>query len=437
VTRRSGDIAGVLGHRSAVQASIGASPNRGETVFAAEAATRQATGKSTRVLIVHNSYQQAGGEDTAVANEHALLDRHGWDTRLWAVSNDMIAGAWTKILTAIRTPYSRPARHHLAEMIADFSPAVVHIHNFFPLLSPSVYDACRSAGVAVVQTLHNFRTICAGGLLLRDGHACEDCIGASPYQAVLHGCYRGSHIGSLAVARMVDIHHRRGTWQHKVDRFIAVSAFAKSKFVAAGFPADRITIKPNFAQDRPIGQSAARAGALYVGRLSAEKGIATLLRAWDGFDAPLRLVGDGPMREVVERAASSSKIIAVGWKAPVEVAEEMARAAFLVLPSVSHENFPMVILEAFSQSLPIIASRIPALEETIEDGANGLLFSAGDAGDLATKVNWALQHPGAMRNMGAKARRIYEEKYSPSVNFGQLTKIYEAAIEDARSAAVG
>ena len=165
-----------------------------------------------RVLIVHNSYQQAGGEDTVVANEHALLEKHGWDTRLWSVTNDVIAGTWSKITAAMHATYSRPARGELTRLIAEFRPAVVHVHNFFPLLSPSVYDACRAAGVAVVQTLHNYRTICAGALLIRDGHPCEDCIGGSPYQGALHGCYRGSRIGSLAVARMVDTHRRRGTW---------------------------------------------------------------------------------------------------------------------------------------------------------------------------------------------------------------------------------
>jgi glycosyltransferase involved in cell wall biosynthesis len=389
-----------------------------------------------RVLIVHNSYQQAGGEDAVVANEHALLDGHGWETRLWTISNHGITGLWSKVTTAIQTPYSRRARDQLARVIADFAPAVVHVHNFFPLLSPSVYDACRAAGVAVVQTLHNYRTICAGALLLRDGRPCEDCLGGSPYQAAVHGCYRASRIGSLPVARMVDLHRRRGTWSHKVDRFIALSAFAKGKFVAAGFPADRIVVKPNFTQDWRVGGSAAREGALYVGRLSVEKGIATLLRAYGRLDLPLRIVGDGPQRALVESAANP-RILALGWKAPGEVAREMARAAFLVFPSVWPESFGLVIIEAFCQGLPVIAARITGLEEIIADGANGLLFAAGDADDLASKVRWASAHPEEMRRMGANARRVYEEKYSAPVNLRLLTEIYAAAVAEARSAGVG
>jgi glycosyltransferase involved in cell wall biosynthesis len=388
-----------------------------------------------KVLIVHNFYQNAGGEDMVVANEHALLDRHGWETRLWSVSNDVIAGPWSKITAAVYATYSRPAREKLACIIGDFAPAVVHVHNFFPLLSPSVYDACRAAGVAVVQTLHNYRTICAGALLTRDGDRCEDCIGASPYQGALHGCYRGSRIGSLAVARMVDTHRRRRTWSHKVDRFIALSMFSKSKFVAAGFPADRIAVKPNFTEDRPAARSAARAGALFVGRLSAEKGIGTLLRAWHGLGVPLRVVGDGPLRNVIENA-SGQTLAALGWKTPAEVAAEMAQAAFLVVPSGWPETFGLVVVEAFCQSLPVIASRGPVLEEIIEDSATGLLCSSKDPDDLAAKVQWAHQHPDAMRMMGANARRVYEERYSPSVNFRRLAKIYQAAIEHSRSAAV-
>jgi glycosyltransferase involved in cell wall biosynthesis len=384
-----------------------------------------------RVLIVHNRYQQTGGEDSVVANEHALLERHGWETRLWSVSNDVIAGPWSRLAAAVRASYSRPARDELARVIAEFAPAVVHVHNFFPLLSPSVYDACRTAGVAVVQTLHNYRTICAGALLLRDGQPCEDCIGRSPYQSALHGCYRGSHIGSLAVARMIDTHRRRRTWSHKVDRFIALSALAKSKFVAAGFPTDRIVIKPNFAEDRAVFAPVTPAGAVFVGRLSPEKGISTMLRAWIGLDVPLRVIGDGPLRGLVEKAGPS--ITLLGWKTPPEVAAEIARSAYLVSPSTWPETFGLVVLEAFCQGVPVIASRVGGPVELIDEGVTGLFFTAGDADDLAAKVRWANQNPKAMRVMGANARKVYEERFSPCVNFGQLAKIYEAAVEHSRA----
>jgi glycosyltransferase involved in cell wall biosynthesis len=285
-----------------------------------------------RILQVHNTYQQAGGEDAVVANEGALLSGRGHDVRLWSANNDEIEGAWAKLKTAWQVPYSHEARRDLAEAIAEFKPDVVHVHNFFPLLTPSIYDACRSAGVPVVQTLHNFRTICAGALLLRDGRPCEDCIGASPYQGALHGCYRGSRLGSLAVARMISRHRRQGTWQTKVDRFIALTDFAKAKFVEAGFPADKISVKPNFAvnlETRHV--ETARSGALFVGRLSMEKGIGTLLKAWRGLDVPLRIAGDGPLMSIV-RGAGTLNVAPLGTLPPDAVSQEMARAAFLVMP---------------------------------------------------------------------------------------------------------
>ena len=383
-----------------------------------------------RILQVHNTYQQPGGEDAVVANEGALLTGKGHEVRLWSVSNDGIEGAWAKLRTAWQVPYSHRARRQLGRVIADFGPDVVHVHNFFPLLTPSIYEACRDAGVAVVQTLHNYRTICAGALLLRDGRPCEDCIGASPYRGALHGCYRGSRLGSLAVARMIARHREQGTWRTKVDRFIALTEFAKAKFVEAGFPADKIAVKPNFAADTGARTSEGdRHGALFVGRLSPEKGIGTLLAAWRGLDVPLRIAGDGPLLNMV-RDANSPNVAPLGGLPPEAVSREMARAAFLVMPSQWYEGFPMTLAEAFCQGLPVIASRLGAMAEIVEDGVTGLHFAPGDARDLAAKVRWAADHPEEMLEMGANARHAYEEKFSPDINYEILFSIYQAAIRE-------
>ncbi len=391
-----------------------------------------------RALLAHNFYQQAGGEDAVVANERSLLASRGHEVRLFSVSNVAINGAWAKLRTAWRAPYSRDARMRMAEVIADFAPDVVHVHNFFPTLTPSIYDACRDAGVPVVQTLHNYRNICTGALLMRDGRPYEACIRASPYQAVLHRCYRGSLLGSLAVARMVDIHRKRGTWQTKVDRFIALTEFAKSKFVEGGLPKDKIIVKPNFVEDRWLGSTdgVPREGALFVGRLSPEKGVPTLLKAWASLDVPLRVTGDGPLLEHV-RSANAAAIVGLGRKSREEVAAEMARAAFLVMPSESYEGFPMTLAEAFCQSLPVIASHLGAMAEIVADGVTGLHFAPGDPEDLAAKVRWAAEHPEEMFRMGANARRVYEEKYNPEANYRNLMAIYGQAIESNRRARKG
>ena len=384
-----------------------------------------------RVLLAHNYYQQPGGEDVVVENEQALLSAHGHKVQLCMDSNDRIAGPWAAAKAAWRAPYSPEARAGMAALLAERAPDVVHVHNFFPLLTPSIYDACRDARVPVVQTLHNFRTICAGALLMRGGRPCEDCIGGSPYRGALHGCYRGSRPASLAVARMIATHRRRRTWHTKVDRFIALTEFSRSRFVKAGFPGGRIAVKPNFVEDRAQ-EAGPREGALFVGRLSPEKGVHTMLLAWDGLDVTLRIAGDGPLLDTA-RDAGMPNVDVPGRTAPEAVATEMARAAFLVFPSEWYEGFPMTLVEAFCRGLPVIASRLGSMAEIVEDGVTGLHFTPGDAADLAAKVRWAASHAEDMRRMGANARRVYEEKYTPETNYRQLMAIYEQAIESNRS----
>lgn len=385
-----------------------------------------------RILIAHNMYQQSGGEDVVFRNEGELLRAHGHAVETLTVHNDAIQGLGARVRTALQVPYSEGGRGRLGSAIAAFRPDVVHVHNFFPLLTPAIYDACRDAGVAVVQTLSNYRLVCAGAYLLRDGRICKDCIGASPYQAVLHGCYRGSRLGSLAVARMIDVHRRRNTWNTKIDRLVALTAFGKSKFVAAGIDPDKIAVKPNFVPDPGEPDAAAdahRAGALFVGRLSPEKGIATLLKAWRSLDIALTIAGDGTLRPMAEWAAGGT-IRCVGHLGAERVREAIRSAAFLVMPSQWYEGFPVVIAEAFANGLPVIASRLGAMAELIGDGQTGLLFTPGDAADLADKVRWATAHAEEMRASGRRARQMYEAKYTPEVNYHLLIDIYKAAIAE-------
>ena len=389
-----------------------------------------------RVLLVHNSYQQSGGEDAVVANEKALLAKSGCDVSLLHVHNDEINSLAKRLSTTLNVTYSARGKRLMRAAIAGFCPHVVHVHNFFPLLTPSIYDACREADVPVVQTLHNFRLACAGATLFRDGKPCEACIHGSPYQAAIHGCYRGSHVGSLAVARMIDAHRRRNTWNTRVDRFIALTRFAKERYVAAGLEADRIAVKPNFAPDPgrvPPGALPEREGALFVGRLAPEKGIALLLKAWQGLAVPLTIIGDGPQQSDVI-AASGGTITYLGRQTALEVRAAMRRAAFLVMPSGWYEAFPMVIVEAFANSLPVIASRLGAMTEIIDESRNGILFTAGDALDLAAKVQSAAAHPGDVGCAGREARVTYEACYTPQANLRGLLTIYAGVLKERHGA---
>lgn len=395
---------------------------------------------SLKVLIVHNAYQFYGGEDVVVDAERNLLIRCGVNVEFFLKDNHSI-GARNSLGVALGVTYSSRSRSELCSVIESKRPDIVHVHNFFPLLSPSIYDACYDASVSVVQTLHNYRTICPGAMLMREGSICEICIQGSPYNAVWHRCYRRSTLGSLAVARMVAVHRRKSTWDTKVNRFIALTEFAKGKFIDAGFPEGKIAIKPNFSvnpdktsrdEDFKPETDTIRRGGLFVGRLSMEKGVETLITAWDGLDMRLSIVGVGPLESKVANAVSQ-RIRHLGKMDQKGVLAEMGKAAFLVMPSECYETFGMVIVEAFSCSLPVVSSNLGAMTEMVEDGVTGIHFEAGNADDLATKVRWMNDHPNECQQMGRNARKVYEKKYTPERNYEMLMDIYQQAIEDARS----
>lgn len=364
----------------------------------------------------------------AAQAERELLTGHGHEVDLLEAGNSDIVGLAARVKAAAGTIYSPEAKKRVAASIDAFHPDVVHVHNFFPLLSPSIYYACREAGVPVVQTLHNYRLICPNALLLRSGRPCEDCVGRKfAWPGVLHGCYRGSPLGTATVAAMASTHRWLGTWHKRVDSFIALSEFAKSKLAGGGLPVQKITVKPNFLTDPGTPPSNRGKFALFVGRLSLEKGIATLLSVWErlGGAIPLKIAGDGPLKEKVAACSAKGQIEYLGSLRREEILGLMSDASLLIFPSLCYENFPLVMVEAFAHGLPVIASQLGAMGEIIKHGRTGLHFRPGDAEDLAAKVEWAWTHPAEMENMGRAARAEYEAKYTPERNYQMLMNIYD------------
>lgn len=379
-----------------------------------------------KILQIHNRYQIAGGEDVVVASEQKLLAAHH-DVWSYTVSNDGISGILGKLDVALHTHYSKRQKLALAGYLAIHKPDVAHVHNFFPMLTPAIYDACIEAGVPVVQTLHNYRTLCANALLMRDGRVCERCVQGSPYWGAIYGCYRGSRLGSWVVAHSVDYHRRQTTWQTKVDRFITLTAFSRQKFIEAGFPAHKLIVKPNFTEDpwREGFAPGSRASfALFVGRMSAEKGLGTLLQAWQAIDLPLKIVGEGALPTTMP-----AQVQFLGKQTQAQVYALMQQARFLVMPSEWYEGFPMVLVEAFANSLPVICSRLGGMAEIVEEGVTGLHFKAGDAEDLRVKVQWAMTHSEQLRQMGRAARVAYQKHYTPDTNYQQLMSIYQDVMQ--------
>ena len=384
-----------------------------------------------RILLVHNKYQQKGGEDAVVANEKALLEESGHVVESFTAHNSAISGLVAKFNAFRNVTYNEEVRRTVAERLKRDCPDVVHVHNTFPLLSPSVYDACADAGLPVVQTLHNYRTVCAGALLLRNGRVCELCLDGRPYRAVLHRCYRDSVVGSLAVANLIAYHNRHHTWATKVTRFIVLSSFARGKFIEAGFPSDRIVVKPNFVADPAPLRSHRREGILYVGRLSPEKGISYLIRALSRTDITLRILGDGPEREALE-AQASTNVVFEGNVAPQRVREAMQAAKLLVLPSICYENFPLSLVEAFANGLPVIASRLGSLAEIVDDDVTGRLVTPADPVALRAAIIELLDDPPRLKAMRLAARNQYERLYAAERNVGQLLAVYKDAIQEVK-----
>ena len=378
------------------------------------------------VLSVHNHYQQPGGEDRVFAGESALLEQNGHTVIRHEDYNDRIHNG---IADAVRdTVWSRGSFERMRALLRSAKIDVAHFHNTFPLISPAAYYAVRGAGVPVVQTLHNYRLICASATLSRNGSVCEACLERkSLLPGIAHACYRNSRLATVALSTMLAVHRAAGTYQTQVDTYIALSEFSRRKFIEGGLPADRIVVKPNFVAPDPGAGEGIGGYALFVGRLSGEKGIKVLTDAWKRLPhIPIRVAGDGPL-------ADTKWPDGVTWLGPQQheqIYGLMRDASVVVVPSVGYEIGPLTVLEAFACGTPVIASDLGSMAEAIQPRYNGLLFKPGDAEDLARQVRWAFDHPEELRAMRANARREYEEKYTAERNYKMLIAIYEMAIEN-------
>lgn len=379
-----------------------------------------------RALIVHNLYQHAGGEDAVVRDEIALLERNKVEVELYQRNNAEIQ-AMPRMGLAAQTIWSPRTVREISELIDRFKPDVVHAHNTFPLISPSLYSVVARYGLPMVQTLHNFRLFCVQAMFLREGRVCEDCVGSLPWRGIIRRCYRGSAAQSAVAVGMLAVHRALGTYNRRVTRYIALNQFCRDKFVFAGLPPDRISIKPNFIDLPPPDLMRPRSGALFVGRLSPEKGVSILVAAAASEQlGQIDVIGTGP-QEADLRPAPGIRLL--GWREPAETYERMRAAACLVMPSLWYENFPRTLVEAYACGLPVIASRLGAMETLVRDYETGLLFNPGDAQDLASKLKWAELHPDEMRRMGLAARAEYEACYTSKINFSILMGIYRESIE--------
>lgn len=384
-----------------------------------------------KILLAHNQYQQPGGEDQSVAAEIAMLEAFGHQVIQYRVHNDAIRGM-SRVGVAARTLWNRTSYAELSQIIADQRPDVAHFNNTFPLISPAAYYAARRAGVPVIQTLRNFRLLCPNAYLLRQQQICEQCLGRRlAWPSVVHACYRDDRAATAVVAGMLFTHRMLGTWHKAVDVYIALTEFGRQTFVRGGLPAEKIVVKPNFVYPDPGPGSGQGGYAIFVGRLSDEKGLQTLLQAWSILegDVPLKIVGDGPLRPQVQAAAARDpRLTWLGQRSPGEVTQLMADAACLVFPSLWYEGLPRTIIEAYAVGTPVVGSQLGAMRELIVPQRTGQHFPPGDHQQLAAVVRDLWLAPERLQALRTGARQEFENKYRYQTNYEQLIAIYQSAL---------
>jgi glycosyltransferase involved in cell wall biosynthesis len=358
------------------------------------------------------------------------LEDHGHEVVRYTVHNDAFEGM-SRWVAARRSFWNRTTYDELTQLIHARRPALMHCTNTFPLMSPATYSAAKDARIPVIQALRNYRLLCPNAYLMRDGRVCEDCLGkAFKWPAILHACYRDNRAATTTVAAMLAWRRMRRTWRRGVDLYFTLTEFARQKFLEAGFAADQVTVKPNFVAPDPGVGTGAGGYAVFVGRLSPEKGIATLLEAWSLLDGdsdgwPLKIVGDGPLAPLVKAsAAGNSRIEWLGPRSLPDTLSIVGNAAALVMPSIWYETFGRTVIEAFATGTPVIASRLGAMAEIVADGRTGLHFEPGGAVDLAGKVRMLKSDPARLAAMRTAARQEYETKYTPEINYRLLMQLY-------------
>ncbi|MEO1296698.1 MAG: glycosyltransferase [Cyanobacteria bacterium J06636_16] len=386
-----------------------------------------------KILQIHNEYQTLGGEEVVLNAERSVLEANGHEVQQWIARSSEIQelSSAQKLRVSLDSVWSHNVYSQIKIFLQEHRPNVAHIHNTVPLISPSVYAACQSEGVPVVQTLHNFKLVCPGSNLYRDNQVCEKCIGKSfTYPALIHGCYRRDYLSTAFLVSSLTFNRMRGTYSKEIDTYIALTEFARKKFIEAGLPSEKLVMKPNFVTAQ-IGKGSHQGGyALFAGRLISQKGVETLLQAWSLLDesVPLKIAGTGYLAEQIQSQLPNN-VEYLGQLPRQEVISLMQNATFLVFPSEWYEGFPMTIVEAFATGLPVIASRLGGMAEIVQAGTSGWHFESGNPQDLAAVVQQAWRDLQEVKRRGELARVQYEELYSPEQNYQMLLNIYQKVLK--------
>ncbi|MEL7496743.1 MAG: glycosyltransferase [Planctomycetota bacterium] len=384
-----------------------------------------------KFLLVHNYYQQGGGEDRSFESEVELLRSNGHDVITYTRHNDDVEDM-NLLSVAMKTVWNQSTYRDVLKLIDREQPDLMHCTNTFPLISPSIYYAAKRRSVPVVQSLRNYRFLCVNASFYRQDQICERCINSSmALPGVMHGCYRGSRAGSAVVAARNFACRIMGTWKKKVDLYFAPTEFTRQKFITAGFDGDLIEVKPNFlAPDPGVGEGAGNY-ALFIGRLSPEKGLDTMIEAWEKVDSklPLKIIGDGPQRELVQQAHQKGLVDWLGRLPPDQVIPLIQNATMLIMPSSWYETFGRVVMESFACGTPVVVAGHGAMYQLVTEGVDGVSFTPKNADELFQRVVNLVENPGKLQQMRVAARQTYEKRFTKDTNYNLLMNIYQRAIQ--------
>lgn len=387
-----------------------------------------------RILIIHNYTEgfATGGEANVFEDEASLLKERGNVVRKLYVSNSegTESSFWQKIKFFLNAPWSHYGYNLVKKELEAFKPDIVHVHNFFFIFSAKIFLAIKEYGVPAVTTLHNFRLVVPCSQMIYKGKPCDICLGKNPWRILIKRCYRNSFFASLFRYRFYYWSQRKHNWWKHIDRFIALTENGKSILIRGGLPANKIAIKPNFIPDPLPNELAAGKGALYIGRLSSEKGIKELLNLWQTINQPLRILGSGPLELELRKSNRNPQISFSGVVPREKVLDEISDCAFVIVPSIWQEAFGLVNIEALSMGKPILATRNGAMRDIIVEGENGFFINLNNPDDFKRKVQSLLNNRKVLEELGKKARDSYLKKYTPSINYEILMGIYNQAIKE-------
>jgi len=382
-----------------------------------------------KILQIHNEYKYRGGEDIVVEEEKKILLKNNCKVFQLIKKNINEITSIYKIINIVKNlNYSIISKNEVLDNLDRIKPDLVHIHNTFPLWSYSVIDACNEKKIPVVMTLHNFRMICANGTFYRNNQVCEKCLQSSVFNSVKYGCYQNSKLKSIPVSLMINNSNKGLSIVNKLNKIIVLSEFAKKKFLEANFPKNKIVIKPNFIFDKiKCKKNISKSGFLYASRLSEEKGILDLIKAFKKFNFDLNVCGDGPLKSKLE---NETKIKYLGFLSKKKILNLLLKTKFLIFPSKCFENFPTIFLQAFALNVLVIAPKLGSMSTIIKDKHNGVLFKANDVDDMIKKIKWVMSNDDKCNQIIKNAKKDLKKKYTESINYKILMDIYEKTIKE-------